>query len=154
HVRRHRYRRGRPGGQAEQQLHDRPAEQPHAAVPAGQRRHPARQGTFGVGQPIVVWFDEAIKDKAAAEKSLVVTTTPPGVVGGWYWMDDHEVHWRPKDYWPAGTKVHVEANVYGKDLGNGLYGQEDREATFTIGPSKIAVADSNTHRMKVFIDGK
>jgi lipoprotein-anchoring transpeptidase ErfK/SrfK len=112
------------------------------------------KGTFGVGQPIVVWFDEAIKDKAAAEKSLVVTTTPPGIVGGWYWMDDHEVHWRPKDYWPAGTKVHVEANVYGKNLGNGLYGQEDREATFTIGQSKIAVADSVTHRMKVYIDGK
>jgi lipoprotein-anchoring transpeptidase ErfK/SrfK len=112
------------------------------------------KGTFGVGQPIVVWFDEAIKDKAAAEKSLVVTTDPPGIVGGWYWMDDHEVHWRPKDYWPSGTKVHVEANVYGRDLGNGLYGQEDREASFTIGQSKIAVADSNTHRMKVYIDGK
>jgi hypothetical protein len=25
-------------------------------------------GTFGVGQPIVVWYDEEIKDKAAAEK--------------------------------------------------------------------------------------
>ena len=26
-------------------------------------------GTFGVGQPIVVWFDEPIKDKAAAERT-------------------------------------------------------------------------------------
>jgi lipoprotein-anchoring transpeptidase ErfK/SrfK len=112
------------------------------------------KGTFGVGQPIVIWFDEAIKDKATAERNLVVTTDPPGIVGGWYWMDDHEVHWRPKDYWPPSTKVHVEANVYGKNLGGGLYGQEDRSATFTIGPSKIAVADAVTKHMKVYINGQ
>ena len=34
-------------------------------------------GTFGVGQPVVVWFDEPIKDKAAAERTLTVTTDPP-----------------------------------------------------------------------------
>ncbi|HEX6869992.1 MAG TPA: Ig-like domain-containing protein [Micromonosporaceae bacterium] len=110
-------------------------------------------GTFGVGQPIVVWFDEPIKDKKTAEQSLLVTTEPV-VEGAWRWMDNREVHWRPKVYWPAGTKVTVEAKVYGKNLGDGLFGQEDRKASFTIGPSKIAVADSKTHRMKVWIDGK
>jgi lipoprotein-anchoring transpeptidase ErfK/SrfK len=110
-------------------------------------------GKFGVGQPIVAWFDEPIKDKAEAERSLTVTTDPV-VEGAWRWMDGREAHWRPKEYWPAGTKVTVEAKVYGKHLGNGLWGQEDRKASFTIGQSKIAVADSNTHRMKVYIDGK
>jgi lipoprotein-anchoring transpeptidase ErfK/SrfK len=110
-------------------------------------------GTFGVGQPIVVWFDEVIKDKAAAEKTLTVTTDPP-VVGAWYWMDTHEVHWRPKEYWPAGTKVKVTAKVYGKDLGGGLFGQEDRTASFTIGKSKIAKADAGTKHMKIYIDGQ
>jgi lipoprotein-anchoring transpeptidase ErfK/SrfK len=109
-------------------------------------------GTFGVGQPIVVWFDEPIQDKPAAERSLTVTTDPP-VVGAWRWMDGRELHWRPQAYWPAGTKVTVDAKVYGKNLGNGLYGQEDRSASFTIGKSKIAIADSNTKRMKVYIDG-
>lgn len=111
------------------------------------------KGTFGVGQPIVVWFDEPIKDKAAAERTLTVTTDPP-VVGAWYWMDSREAHWRPKEYWPPGTKVTVEAKVYGRDLGGGLYGQEDRTASFTIGRSKIAIADSITKRMKIYIDGK
>ena len=69
-------------------------------------------------------------------------------------MDGREVHWRPKVYWPAGTKVTVEAKVYGKHLGGGLWGQEDRKASFTIGKSKIAIADSKTKRMKVYIDGK
>jgi lipoprotein-anchoring transpeptidase ErfK/SrfK len=111
------------------------------------------KGTFGVGQPIVVWFDEPIKDKAAAERTLTVTTDPP-VVGAWYWLDSREVHWRPKEYWPAGTKVEVEVEVYGKDLGGGVYGQENRKASFTIGRSKIAIADSNTKHMKIYIDGK
>jgi lipoprotein-anchoring transpeptidase ErfK/SrfK len=110
-------------------------------------------GTFGVGQPVVVWFDEPIKDRAEAERSLTVTSDPP-VVGAWRWNGNREVHWRPKEYWPSGTKVTVEAKVYGKHFGGGLYGQEDRKATFTIGKSKIAIADSKTKRMKVYIDGQ
>lgn len=110
-------------------------------------------GTFGVGQPIVVWFDEPIKDRAAAERSLAVTTTPK-IQGSWRWMDNREVHWRPKEYWPSGTTVTVEANVYGIHLGEGLYGQESRKASFTIGPSRVAIADEDTKHMKVYIDGK
>jgi lipoprotein-anchoring transpeptidase ErfK/SrfK len=109
-------------------------------------------GTFGVGQPVVVWFDEAIKDKAAAEKTLSITTQP-SVVGAWRWFGDREVHWRPKEYWPANTTVTVTAKVYGKDLGGGLYGQQDRKATFKIGRSRIAIADSGTKHMKIYVDG-
>ena len=111
-------------------------------------------GTFGTGQPVVVWFDERIPDRAAAEKALSVTTDPPGIVGGWYWMDDHEVHWRPKDYWPTNAKVTVAAKVYGKDMGGGLYGQQDVTASFQIeAHSHLAVADHDTKRMKVYQDG-
>jgi lipoprotein-anchoring transpeptidase ErfK/SrfK len=108
--------------------------------------------TFGVGQPIVVWFDEPIKDKLAAEKQLIVTTDPP-VAGAWHWFDNREVHWRPQKYWASGTKVTVDAKVYGHDLGGGLYGQQDVTASFTIGHSRIAIADSTTHHMRIYIDG-
>jgi lipoprotein-anchoring transpeptidase ErfK/SrfK len=110
-------------------------------------------GTFGVGQPIVLKFDEKIPDRAAAERALTVTTST-NVEGGWYWMSDYEVHWRPKEYWPAHTTVTVTADVYGKNLGNGLYGEASRSAKFTIGQSKIMIADSQTHHMKVYIDGQ
>jgi lipoprotein-anchoring transpeptidase ErfK/SrfK len=109
-------------------------------------------GTFGVGQPAVVWFDEKITDKVTAEKALTITTDP-ATIGGWRWINDHEVHWRPAEYWKPGTKVTVTAKVYGVNLGDGLYGQEDRTASFTIGPSKIAVADSSTKRMTVYVNG-
>ncbi|HEX6870561.1 MAG TPA: Ig-like domain-containing protein [Micromonosporaceae bacterium] len=114
---------------------------------------PLREGgTYGVGQVIVVNFDEPIKDRAAAERNLVVTTDPP-VVGAWRWMDSSTVHFRPRTYWPAGTKVRVRANVEGKHLGNGVYGQTSPSVSFAIGRSKIAVADAKTHHMKVYIDG-
>jgi lipoprotein-anchoring transpeptidase ErfK/SrfK len=109
-------------------------------------------GTFGVGQPVVVQFDEPIIDRAAAVRSMTVTTDPP-VEGAWRWVQDDEVHWRPKAYWTPGTKVTVVAKVYGIDLGQGMFGQEDRSATFTIGPSKIAIADHDTHMMNIFING-
>ena len=41
----------------------------------------------------------------------------------------------------VGTTVAVAVDVYGKDLGDGLYGQEDTSATFTIGRSMIAEID-------------
>jgi lipoprotein-anchoring transpeptidase ErfK/SrfK len=109
-------------------------------------------GTFGIGQPVVIQFDEPVPDRAAAERTLTVTTDPP-TVGAWRWMFDDEVHWRPKEYWTPGTKVQVVAKVYGVNLGKGLFGQEDRTASFTIGPSKIAIADHDTHRMQIFVNG-
>jgi lipoprotein-anchoring transpeptidase ErfK/SrfK len=109
--------------------------------------------TYGVGQPIVVWFDEPITDKAAAQRALTVTTDPP-VEGAWHWFDNRELHWRPQSYWTPGTKVTVEANVYGRNLGNGLYGQEDVSASFSIAPhARMLVVDAATQRMKIYVDG-
>jgi lipoprotein-anchoring transpeptidase ErfK/SrfK len=111
------------------------------------------QKTYGIGQPIVVWFDRAVTDKAAAERALEVVTEPH-VAGAWHWFDKQEVHWRPEAYWKPGTAVTVNAKVYGVKLGEGLYGEADRSVSFTIGTSKIAIADNASHYMKVYFDGK
>ncbi len=108
---------------------------------------------YGVGQPIPIHFDEPITDKRAVERALTVVTTPP-VAGSWHWFDDQNVHWRPQRYWKAGTTVTVSANVFGLQVGPGRYGQQNVLATITIGRSKIAKADNNTHLIKVFFDGK
>jgi lipoprotein-anchoring transpeptidase ErfK/SrfK len=107
----------------------------------------------GVAQPITVHFDEAVTDRAAAERALHVTASPPAV-GGWYWFDDQNVHWRPRTLWKPGTLVRVDANVYGVNVGGGIYGQQDVSTSFTIGPSRIATIDDRTHVMTVKIGGK
>jgi lipoprotein-anchoring transpeptidase ErfK/SrfK len=107
--------------------------------------------TFGVGMVIRVHFDDPITNKAAAEKALVVTTTP-AVVGGWFWLDSQNVLWRPQNYYPKGTKVTVSANVYGVEVGNGLYGQSDVSASFVIGRKNVSIADDKTHQVQVFWD--
>ncbi len=113
----------------------------------------AEGGTYGVGTVIVAHFDESIPDKAAAEKRLTVTTDPP-VQGSWYWLDDRNAHWRPEKYWASGTKVSVQANLYGAQFGQGLYGQEDSKTNFVIGPAHVAIAEDSTHQVQVFENGK
>lgn len=113
---------------------------------------PLDGGTFGVGQPIVIEFDRNVVNKEAVQAALEVTAVPK-TAGAWRWIRDDEVHWRPREFWRPGTQVTVNANLYGVDFGNGRFGQANQTATFTIGPSKIAVADHDTKRMHVYIDG-
>ncbi|MQA10133.1 MAG: L,D-transpeptidase family protein [Pseudonocardiaceae bacterium] len=109
--------------------------------------------TVGVGQPLVFTFSTDIPDKAAAERALRVATEP-ATDGAFYWFDDSTVHWRPKEYWTSGTKVDVNAAIYGKDLGGGLFGAEDQHSAVTIGDKVIAIADGASYQMKVSINDK
>jgi lipoprotein-anchoring transpeptidase ErfK/SrfK len=109
--------------------------------------------TYGVGMIVNVAFDEPIPDRAAAERALRVSTSPR-TDGAWHWLDDRHARWRPKDYYTPGTKVTVAAQVYGVNLGNGLYGQSDQSVSFTIGQKRVSVADAATHRVKVYFADK
>jgi lipoprotein-anchoring transpeptidase ErfK/SrfK len=110
-------------------------------------------GTYGMGQPVIVAFSRAVTDKAAAEKAIVVETTP-AVEGKFDWVSSSLVHWRPAKYWQKGTTIKVSVNTLGVDLGNGVYGAANSKTHFTIGRSLLAVCDNKTHRTKVYIDGK
>ncbi|MCV7227547.1 L,D-transpeptidase [Mycolicibacterium komossense] len=110
-------------------------------------------GTYGIGNVIVAHFDEPITDKASAERHLKVTTNPP-VAGSWNWISDQVAHWRPEKYYAPGTKVSVEADIYGTPLGGGLYGEDNAKASFTIGDSHVSIADDNTHQVQVFNNGQ
>ena len=109
--------------------------------------------TYGVGIVPVVHFDEEITDKATAEKALVVTTNPP-VTGAWYWTDDQTAHWRPRTFYKPGTTVTVAANVYGLQVGPGLYGQADASVSFRIGAKHLSIADDRTHTVSVYFNDK
>ena len=114
------------------------------AVPAGV--------TFGVGQVIRIHFDESIPDHKAAMAAIKVTTVP-AQVGGFSWLSDTDVYWRTATYMKPGTKVTIAANVYGKNLGNNLYGQADTSTWFQVGDSHISIADDNTKLVRVYTNG-
>ena len=108
--------------------------------------------TVGVGMPVIVKFDVAVQDKAAIQKHVQVVSQP-AQVGAFHWISSQEVHWRPKN-WKPGTKVTVKADIGGVPAGGGIYGQKDRQTSFTVGRSMVSKVDMNTHQMRVFENGK
>jgi lipoprotein-anchoring transpeptidase ErfK/SrfK len=122
------------------------------AYPAMTPAPPAAGTTFGVGQIIGVSFDHNITDRAAAEKALTVKTNPPQQ-GSWHWIDNKTLHYRPPVYWQAGTTIKLDVNLYGVDLGSGVYGKTDRSATYQIHDSWIAKADGQTVQMQIVHNG-
>lgn len=105
--------------------------------------------TVGVGMPIRVYFDDPVADKAAVESHLQVTTSQP-TDGVWSWLNDSEVHFRPSDYWPANTEVTLDADLYGVDFGEGIWGEKDRTVSFTVGERHVSVADAGNHTLQVY----
>lgn len=111
--------------------------------------------TVGVAAPIIIQFDALIADKASVEKALTVTTNPP-VEGSWAWLPDEaqgaRVHWRPREYYPAGTTVNVDARLYGRPFGEGAYGADDISLHFQIGRRQVVKAEVSSHRIQVIRD--
>ena len=108
--------------------------------------------TYGVGMPIMLTFSQPITNRAAVERSLVLTTSKP-VIGAWYWDGDEQVDFRPRDYWPAGTTVSFDGHLNGVEGAGGVYGTADLTQTFNIGDSIIAVASTTTHYTQIYING-
>ncbi|MFZ0834172.1 MAG: Ig-like domain-containing protein [Mycobacterium sp.] len=111
--------------------------------------------TVGVAAPIILQFDAPISDKAAVERGLDVITQPP-VEGSWAWLPDEaegsRVHWRTREYYPAGTTVHVDAKLYGVNFGDGAYGAEDVSLNFAIGRRQVVRGYAPSHRIQVETD--
>lgn len=113
--------------------------------------------TVGVGMPVTVTFDSAVKTpamKAAVEKRLSIKTEPQQV-GSWGWTSDNQVAWRPADFWKPNTKVTVNAPLRGVETGDGKWVTEDKGASFTIAKrSRISTVDIANHTMTVRENGK
>ncbi len=114
---------------------------------------PGEGEVVGIGQPVAIQFDENIPDREAAQDAIKITTNPP-VEGAFYWVNNREVRWRPEHFWAPGTRVDIQVNVYGKNLGNGLYGQDNITSHFTVGDAVIFTADDDTHQVTVEQNGQ
>ncbi|MDA8046171.1 MAG: Ig-like domain-containing protein, partial [Actinomycetota bacterium] len=111
--------------------------------------------TVGVGQPVVVTFNHDVTSTAvqkAIDARLTVAMSKP-VAGGWYWFNDHELHFRPVSFWPVGEKVQVSGDMSGIDVGGGEWTAGTVLDSFGIGDARISYANLQTERMTVTLDG-
>ncbi|MEU6193275.1 Ig-like domain-containing protein [Streptomyces sp. NPDC047061] len=115
-----------------------------------------KAGEYGVGQPVTAQLDHEIKDKAQraiVERALRVDSVP-AVQGSWYWVSDKELHYRPKDYWPAHATLQVHSNLDGVRISDRLWGGAAKPLKLTIGDKLLAVTDAAAHQMTVYRNDK
>ncbi|MDK8347632.1 Ig-like domain-containing protein [Brevibacterium sp. UMB1308A] len=119
----------------------------------------------GVGAPIIFNFAHKIPKeyRPGIESRLTVEVTdkddkPRKVEGAWGWLPDDDghsrIHYRPKEFWPEHSKIHVSAPVKDVPFSKNSFGAKDMTLDFEIDREQIAVADAKKHRLTVTRSGK
>ena len=103
---------------------------------------PSDGTTVGVGQPIAVGFTRPVpvQYRAAVQEALTVQSDPP-VEGAWYWVDTNYVDYRPRTFWPTGTKITLDIKLAGVYAGEGLWGTATRKSAVTVGRAQTIRVD-------------
>jgi lipoprotein-anchoring transpeptidase ErfK/SrfK len=115
--------------------------------------------TYGVGMPIIAYFTKRITSAATLAADTTVTADGKPVTGAWYFETSAiagypiEGHWRPKQYWPAHSRVHVDLPMKGKSAGPGLVYDDSLTLDFTIGARHVLTVSSHRHKLTVYDDG-
>jgi lipoprotein-anchoring transpeptidase ErfK/SrfK len=115
-----------------------------------------KAGKYGVGQPVTAELSMPVRDRAqraVVERALKVESTP-AVQGAWHWVDDKELHYRPKEYWPAHATLQVRSNLEGIKISDRLWGGRAKPLRLTTGDRVIAVTDASSHSMTVYRNGE
>ena len=117
-------------------------------------------GVYGIGMPIIAYFDHAPTDAAAFEQATSVTVNGYPVGGAWFWQRSGragaalEAHYRLRTYWPAHARIFLRLPVKGLSAGAGLVYDDNLTLSVTTGAATIAVVDGAAERMTVTSDGK
>ncbi|MER6348615.1 L,D-transpeptidase [Streptomyces sp. NPDC001595] len=114
---------------------------------------PEDGSTVGVGMPFSLRFTRGITNPDDVEKAIEIKTEPAVDVEG-HWFGNDRLDFRPEAYWKAGTKVTVRLNLDGVEGRPGVYGEQDKSVSFTIGREQVSVVDAKKLTMKVTRDGK
>ena len=100
---------------------------------------PAAGEVVGVAHPVIVTFTGPVANRAAAERTIRITS-PSHSHGRFAWVDDNIVQWVPDTYWPAHS--HVAVDVQGLSTG------------FETGSAVLGVADVAAHTFTVSVNGE
>ncbi|MGV0790865.1 L,D-transpeptidase [Mycolicibacterium sp. XJ1819] len=101
--------------------------------------NPVNGSIVGAAKPIYINFQRPIADRQMAQDAVHITSNPP-VPGRFYWTSDTQLRWRPQDFWPAGTVVHIDAG--------------GTKSSFSVPEQLVATIDDSTKQMEIMRDGK
>ncbi|WP_433323799.1 Ig-like domain-containing protein [Spirillospora sp. CA-294931] len=116
---------------------------------------PSKGEKVGIGMPIQVTFDRAVKDRKAVEQALQVKSEKPAT-GAWYWVSDTQVIFRTQNgkYWEANQEVTFTARLSGVRAGKTTYGLADVTRKFRIGDAHMVNVSTKTKKLVVKKNGK
>jgi lipoprotein-anchoring transpeptidase ErfK/SrfK len=111
--------------------------------------------TVGVGMPLIVRFGRSVPEsyRDDVQRRMTVTATP-AQEGIWRWVSPTEVHYRPKTYWKAYTKIFYKVQLAGVPMGGGWYGRSDMTVDLKTGRALVLTVSNKTKKMTVKQDGK
>ena len=101
--------------------------------------NPTNGSIAGAAKPIYINFQRPIADQQMAQDAVHITSVPP-VPGRFYWTSDTQLRWRPQDFWPAGTKVYIDA--------------AGTKSSFTVPEQLVATIDNATKQMEIVRNGE
>ncbi|MGZ5397082.1 MAG: L,D-transpeptidase [Mycobacterium sp.] len=101
--------------------------------------NPTNGSIVGAAKPIYINFQRPIANQQMAQDAVHITSVPP-VPGRFYWTSDTQLRWRPQNFWPAGTKVYIDA--------------AGTKSSFTVPEQLVATIDDATHEMEVMRNGE
>ncbi|MER8235434.1 Ig-like domain-containing protein [Streptomyces sp. NPDC094049] len=114
---------------------------------------PEDGSTVGVGMPVSINFNKAIKDKKSVQGGITVSSSSGQEVVG-HWFNSQRIDFRPDDYWAEGSTVTLKLALDGVEGAPGVFGVQQKTVTFKIGRNQVSTVDVATKTMTVKQDGK
>ncbi|SDN65553.1 L,D-transpeptidase [Actinacidiphila guanduensis] len=108
--------------------------------------------TYGVGMEVSIRFNKPVADQALTHKNITVTASPAVDVQG-HWFGNQRIDFRPEHYWAPGTKITLHLRLNGVQMSPGVYGQQSKDVSFTVGRSQTSVADNTSKTLKIYRNG-
>lgn len=108
--------------------------------------------TYGVGMEVSIRFNKPVANQAATHKGITVTASSGVDVEG-HWFGNQRIDFRPEHYWTPGTKVTLHLRLNGVEMSPGVYGQQWKDVSFTVGRSQTSVADNKSKTLKIYRNG-
>ena len=100
---------------------------------------PTNGQVVGVAHPIIVTFTKPVLDRAAAQRTITVTS-PANLSGRFEWLNDTVVQWVPDQYFPPHAEITMMAGGVPRSFGTGA--------------TVLGVASISAHTFTVSIDGE